>query len=89
MKVTSESEVAQSCLLVTPWTAALQAPPSMGLSRQAYWSGMPWLPFPIPVHLPDAGTEPTSLHLLHWRADSSPLGHLGSPSPLFTICELL
>ena len=37
MKVKSESEVAQSCLtLVTPWTAAYQAPPSMGFSRQKY-----------------------------------------------------
>ena len=35
MKVKSESEVAQSCLLLaTPWTAAYQAPPSMGFSRQ-------------------------------------------------------
>ena len=25
-----------------PWTAAYQAPPSMGFSRQEYWSGMPW-----------------------------------------------
>ena len=25
----------------TPWTAALQAPPSMGFSRQEYWSGVP------------------------------------------------
>ena len=41
MKVKSESEVAQSCpTLVTPWTAAYQAPPSMGFSRQEYWSGM-------------------------------------------------
>ena len=32
-------------LLVTPWTAAHQAPPSMGFSRQEYWSGMP-LPSP-------------------------------------------
>jgi len=31
---------------VTPWTAAFQAPPSMGFSRQEYWSGMP-LPSPI------------------------------------------
>ena len=31
-------------LLVTSWTAAYQAPPSMGFSRQAYWSGVP-LPF--------------------------------------------
>ena len=27
-------------LLVTPWTAAHQAPPSMGFSRQEYWSGL-------------------------------------------------
>jgi len=32
-------------LLVTPWTAAQQAPPSMGFSRQEYWSGVP-LPSP-------------------------------------------
>ena len=32
-------------LLATPWTAAHQAPPSMGFSRQEYWSGFP-LPFP-------------------------------------------
>ena len=32
-------------LLVTPWTAAHQAPLSMGLSRQEYWSGVP-LPSP-------------------------------------------
>ena len=28
-------------LLVTPWTVAYQAPPSMGFSRQEYWSGLP------------------------------------------------
>ena len=28
-------------LLATPWTAAHQAPPSMGFSRQEYWSGLP------------------------------------------------
>ena len=40
MKVKSESEVAQSCpTLATPWTAAHQAPPSTGFSRQKYWSG--------------------------------------------------
>jgi len=32
-------------LLVTPWTAAYQAPPPMGFSRQEYWSGLP-LPSP-------------------------------------------
>ena len=35
-------------LLVTPWTAAYQAPPSMGFSRQEYWSGVP-LPSPIVI----------------------------------------
>ena len=44
MKVKSLSRVR---LLVTPWTAAYQAPPSMGFSRQKYWSGVP-LTFPIP-----------------------------------------
>ena len=33
-------------LLATPWTAAYQAPPPMGFSRQEYWSGLP-LPSPI------------------------------------------
>ena len=34
-------------LCATPWTAAHQAPPSLGFSRQENWSG---LPFPSPVH---------------------------------------
>ena len=38
MKVKSLSRVP---LLVTPWTAAYQAPLSMGFSRQEYWSGVP------------------------------------------------
>ena len=37
---------------VTPWTAAHQAPLSMGFSRQEYWSG---LPFPTPEDLPYPG----------------------------------
>ena len=40
VKVKSLSHVR---LLVTPWTAAYQAPPSMGFSRQEYWSGVPLL----------------------------------------------
>ena len=43
MKVKSLSHVR---LLVTPWTAAYQAPPSRRFSRQEYWSGVP-LPSPI------------------------------------------
>ena len=42
MKVKSESEVAQLCpTLSNPWTAAHQAPLSIGFSRQEYWSGVP------------------------------------------------
>ena len=42
MKVKCESELLSHIqLLATPWTAAYQAPPSMGFSRQEYWSGVP------------------------------------------------
>ena len=41
-------------LFVTPWTVAHQTLPSMGFSRQEYWSGLPFLP---PGDLPDPGTE--------------------------------
>jgi len=37
-------------LLATPWTAAYQAPLSMGFSRQEYWSGVP-LPSPIYIYI--------------------------------------
>ena len=42
---------------MTPWTIAYEASPSMGLSRQEYWTG---LPFPPPGDLPDPGTESKS-----------------------------
>ena len=42
---------------VAPWTVARQAPLSMELPRQEYWSGFP---FPSPGDLPDPGIEPTS-----------------------------
>ena len=45
MKVKSESEVAQSCLTLSDPMDCSQAPPSMGFSRQEYWSGVP-LPSP-------------------------------------------
>ena len=47
MKVESFSRVQ---LLATTWTVAYQAPPSMGFSRQEYWSGLPFLsPGDFPV----------------------------------------
>ena len=46
MKVKSESEVAQSCLTPSdPMDCSLPGSPSMGFSRQEYWSGVP-LPSP-------------------------------------------
>ena len=56
-KERSESEVSQSCLsqlFATPWTVAYNAPPSMGFSRQEYWSE---LPFPPPEDLPNPEIE--------------------------------
>ena len=50
VKVKSLSRVR---LLVTPWTAAYQAPPSLGFSRQEYWSGVP-------------SPSPATLLLTHW-----------------------
>ena len=44
-------------LFVTLWTAAHQAPLSMGFFRQEYWSG---LPFPSPGDLPEPGIKPRS-----------------------------
>ena len=55
-------------LFATPWTVAYRAPPSMGFSRQRYWSG---LPLPSPEDLPDTGIEPRSTciagrHFILW-----------------------
>ena len=56
MKVKMKS-LSRVQLFATPWTVAHQAPPPMGLSRQEYWSG---LPFPSPVDLPHPGIKPGS-----------------------------
>ena len=52
-------------LFATPETVAYYAPPSMGFSRQEYWSGVP---LPSPGDLPDPGIEPGSPAL---QADAS------------------
>ena len=70
VKVNSLSRVQ---LIATPWTAAYQAPLSMGFSRQEYWSG---LPFTSPGDLPDPGNEPGSPTL---QADSLPSEPPGKP----------
>ena len=58
-------------LFATPWTVAHQASPSMGFSRQEYWSG---LPFPSPGDLPDPGIEPRSPALEADTLTSEPPG---------------
>ena len=55
VKVKSLSRVR---LLATPWTAAHQAPPSMGFSRQEYWSAVP---------LPSLENRPASKHCIPHR----------------------
>ena len=62
-------------LFATPWTVAHQASPSMGFSREEYWSG---LPFPSPGDLPDPGIEPTSPALQADALPSEPPGILVS-----------
>ena len=65
--------VIQSCL--TRWTVAHQAPLSKGLSRQEYWSR---LPFPPSGELPDPGIKPMSLVSPALQADSLLLSHQGN-----------
>ena len=52
---------------------AYQAPPSVGFSRQEYWSG---LPFPTPGDLPNPGIEPRSPALQADALPSEPQGKL-------------
>ena len=58
-------------LFVSPWTAACQAPLSVGFSRQECWSG---LPYPSPGDLPDPGIEPGSPTLQEDSLPSEPPG---------------
>ena len=67
---------AQPCLTLCDLVAtARQAPLSMGLSWEEYWSG---LPLPPPGDLPNSGVEPESPASPAMQMDSSPLSHLGS-----------
>ena len=62
-----------SNFLVTTWTVAHQAFLAMGLSRQEYWNGLPFL---RPGDLPDPGIKPTYPAL---QEDSLPLSQHGNP----------
>ena len=72
-KMQEKGEVTQSCpTLCDPM--AYQVSPSIGFSRQEYWSG---LPFPSPGDLPDPGIEPRSSAL---QADTLPSELPGKPN---------
>ena len=58
-------------LFATPWTVTYETSPSMGFSRQEYWSG---LPFPSPGDLPDPGIKPGSPALEAGTLTSEPPG---------------
>ena len=60
-------------LFATPWTVAYQSLPSMGFSRQEYWSG---LPFSSPGDLPNPGIEP---RFPASHVDSLPIELSGKP----------
>ena len=69
-------------LLATPWTAAYQAPPSMELSRQEYWSGLPLTSpmtnlgsmlksrdFTLPTNIASQSYDVYSSHVWMWELD--------------------
>ena len=70
-------------LFVTLWTAARQAPLSVGFSTQEYWSG---LPCPLPGDLPNPGIEPTSRVL---QVDGKPLFYICVQAKLHQLCPTL
>ena len=70
-------------LFATPWTVAHQVPPSMGFSRQEYWSG---LPFPSPGDLPDPEIEPRSPALQGGALTSEPPG---KPTVMYNVHQNL
>ena len=87
VKVKSLSHV---WLFATLWTVAYQAPPSVGFSRQEYWSG---LPFPSPGDLPHWGLNPGLPHCGQMLYRLSHQGSLDmsvvSFKPETSICWLL
>ena len=65
-------------LFATPWTVAFHAPPSIGFSRQEYWSA---LPSPSPEDLPNPGIKPMFPALQADALPSEPPGKPDQKSP--------
>ena len=71
MKWSEVKSLSRVRLFAAPWTVAYQAPPSMGFSRQEYWSG---LPFPSPGIFPTQGSNPGLPRCRQTLLPSEPLG---------------
>ena len=82
VKVKSLSSVR---LFATLWTVAYQAPPSMGFSRQEYWSGVP---FPSSGDLPNPEVKPGSLALQADSLPSEPPGNVGVCAGMRAMCRV-
>ena len=82
VKVKSLSRVRPSA---TPWTAAFQAPPSMGFSRQEYWSGMP---LPSLIRTPNFHFIQWVIHCYHlfWCLNFSSFGQWTAGFGFFWTC---
>ena len=86
MKVKSLSRV---WLLVTPWTAAYQAPLSMGFSRQECWSGVP-LPSPMDCKVSKGRDLVSSIHyLVTWHPAVPRIQQVPKNSSLKLYCLLI
>ena len=71
MKWSEVKSLSRVWLFATPRTIAYQTPPSMGFSRQEYWSGLPFL---SPGGLPNPGIKPGSPALEADALTSEPPG---------------
>ena len=80
VKVKSFSRVQ---LLVTPWTAAYQAPLPMGFSRQEYWSGVP---LPSPMQVIDSHNN-TALYIHCYDSDNGMRWYAKSLQSCPTLCD--
>ena len=81
IEVSEVKSLSRVWLFATPWTAAYQAPLSMGFSGQEYWSG---LTFPSTGDLPNPGIEPRSPAL---QTDALPSEPPGKPITSWKIDE--
>ena len=78
VKVKSRSRVR---LFGTPWTVAYQAPPSMGFSRQEYWSGVP---LPSLIYLLQKPTIKPNIILINRSSGFAIISSI-TPSPHYTV----